>query len=70
MSSDKDTKDNHLWTQTWNYHREYEASLPSGAFPIVATKQLCECGSHKTFGEDCPPNFHSYWCPLYKDKLV
>lgn len=25
---------------------------------------MCTCGCHKTFGEDCPKDFHSDWCEL------
>lgn len=28
----------------------------------------CECGISITYGEDCPPEFHSSWCRLHKEK--
>ena len=26
----------------------------------------CTCGTHKTYGKDCPDSFHSDWCDLVK----
>ena len=28
----------------------------------------CECGAHTTYGKDCPPEYHSDYCDLYKPK--
>lgn len=26
----------------------------------------CECGAHKTYGENCPAWYHADFCPLYR----
>lgn len=44
-----------------------EGWLPRGAAQEkLETK--CECGAIVTYGEKCPPEYHSHWCPLSKDK--
>lgn len=29
----------------------------------------CECGIEKTYGPDCPREYHSDYCPLYIKKI-
>jgi len=43
---------------------EYDYFL--NLFPSkVSTEELkCFCGCNKTYGENCPKDYHSDWCPL------
>ena len=32
------------------------------------TKTVCECGTSKIMGTNDDPQFHSTWCPIYKER--
>lgn len=65
-----------LFTQLYDPSFYGETTLPIGSnhdtlamweTPIKAeSSKECECGVHKTYGKDCPQEYHVDYCPLYK----
>jgi hypothetical protein len=61
-----------LAPSVWDGYVVNDFELPKGSDPLYSPKQLelksnaCECGAHKTYGNDCAASFHSDYCPLYE----
>jgi len=44
-----------------------EKELPRGTVIYSSEDKIkCECGAHKTYGEDCNVEFHQDYCMLYR----
>jgi hypothetical protein len=54
-----------------NDNTSYQNAWYNSTGTYVYDDRKCECGSHKTYGKDCPKDYHSDWCilsPNYVDK--
>lgn len=60
MNSGEDDSKNGQYT-LWGWTPMYPSTISSHELD-----KKCECGSNITYGENCPPEFHSRWCPLFK----
>ena len=49
------------------YAAVYEG-LDSVKQESTETKTVCECGTSKTMGANDDPQFHSTWCPIFKER--
>ena len=53
------------------YNVSYDAvytGLDSVKQESTETKTVCECGTSKIMGTNDDPQFHSTWCPIYKER--
>ena len=53
------------------YNVSYDAvytGLDSVKQESTETKTVCECGTTKVMGINDNPQFHSTWCPIYKER--
>lgn len=60
--------DPNVWSLYGNYVGDYDMTGIEGWIKSdnIPDKK-CECGTHKVYGENCNTDFHSFWCPLYKE---